>query len=139
MDEENKEEVKEEGAENKKAKTKEKKPGNANGVSTGLQFLILLVMIAMVGLQYVQFEKVTDLSKRLNEEGKVSTVKEKTDVSIADIELFPVVSGAAFNVNDGDKARYLTMTVNLGINTKDKAYKKDISLPPYCPSDLSLT
>ena len=130
MDEDNKveEEKKDEAAtETKKAKApKEKSSSGGNGVSTGLQFLILLVMVAMVGLQYIQFEKVTDISKRLNEEGKLVTTSEKTSISIADIELFPVVSGAAFNVNDGATARYLTMTVNLGINTKDKAYKKDI-------------
>lgn len=128
MDEEKKEEVKEEGAEVKAAKAKGPKPQGGNAVSTGLQFLTLLVMIAMVALQYIQFEKVTDLGKRLNEEGKVSTATEKKQVNISDIELYEVVNGGTYNVKLGNEDKYLKMTVNLGINTKDKAYKTDFAV-----------
>lgn len=130
MDEdEKKDEVKEEGAkEEKKAKKAKEKSGGGAGVSTGLQFLILLVMCALVGLQWVTMQKVENINKGLDEEGKLVTTSEKTNVSYADIELYQVVNGAAFNVKDGNTDRYLTMTVNLGINTKDKAYKKDIEI-----------
>ena len=128
MDEENKDEVKEEGAEAKAAKASKPKAQGGSAVSTGLQFLTLLVMIAMVALQYIQFEKVTDLSKRLNEEGKVSTATEKTSVAISDIELYEVVNGGTYNIKLGDVDKYLVMTVNLGINTKDKAYKTDYTI-----------
>ncbi|MCQ2910597.1 MAG: flagellar basal body-associated FliL family protein [Clostridia bacterium] len=131
MDEENKnEEVKDEGQdkEAKKAKKSKEKSGGGNGVSTGLQFLILMVMAAMVFLQYTTMQKVENINNGLSEEGKLVQTSEKTQVSYADIELYEVVNGAAFNVKDGTTDRYLTMTVNLGINTKDKAYKKDIEI-----------
>ena len=126
MEDENKlEEKKDEKKDEVKSTSKEGKTSNGgNGVSTGLQFLILLVMICIVALQYIQFEKVNDIEKRLNEEGKLASKTEAINVPIENIELFEVVNGGTYNIKSGNADKYLVMTVNLGINTKDKNYKK---------------
>ena len=83
MDEENKnEEVKDEGQEKeaKKAKKNKEKSGGGNGVSTGLQFLILMVMAAMVFLQYTTMQKVENINNGLSEEGKlVQSCRKRSD------------------------------------------------------------
>lgn len=126
MEDENKlEEKKDEKKDEVKSTSKEGKTSNGgNGVSTGLQFLILLVMICIVALQYIQFEKVNDIEKRLNEEGKLASKTEAINVPIENIELFEVVNGGTYNIKSGNADKYLVMTVNLGINMKDKNYKK---------------
>ena len=124
MDEEKKEEeVKEEEVKTKKKK--EKKEGSGNGISVGLQFLTLLVMIAMVLLQYVQFQKIEDVEKRLGEDGKLASTMEKEKISMNDIVMYQVVEAGTYNVKDGTTDRYLKMTVNLGLDSTDKNYKSD--------------
>lgn len=124
MDEEKKEEeVKEE--EGKTKKKKEKKEGGGNGISAGLQFLTLLVMVTMVLLQYLQFQKIEDVEKRLGEDGKLASSMEKDKVPMDKITMYQVVESGTYNVKDGTTDRYLKMTVNLGLDSTDKNYKSD--------------
>lgn len=133
MDEDNKgqiqngEEVKEEEKKEKKEKKEKVEKAKGSGIFVGLQFLTFFVVIGVIGLQYLQFEKIMDLEKSLIESGKVDPTTEETltlpEVPIANIVLFSLGEKNTYNISDGRDTKTLIVTVNLGLNKKSKSYK----------------
>jgi len=90
-----------------------------------LQFLTLFVVIGVICIQYMQFEKVVDIEKRLGEDGKLEEPQtELKEIPIKDQELFSVSKSGVYNVSDGSETKMFVLTVDLILNTKAKKYSK---------------
>ena len=128
MDEENKEaSVAEEVKETKSKKAKKQKKESGGDLTVVVEFLTFFLVIASVGLQYIQFEKVNDVQKRLKEltvieslEGDINTPK----IPLHQIELFTVGEKMVINMNSEKGEKILLLTVTLGLDTKAEDYAK---------------